>query len=623
VYEDIPKDLLEHVEDLIFARRADATERMIEMAERVKGRGQRPEQDLAWRNGTVEERLSHALVHGVLDFIEADTEEARQKYDRPLTVIEGPLMAGMSVVGDLFGAGKMFLPQVVKSARAMKKAVAVLEPYLEKERTAGQSAAKGRIVMATVKGDVHDIGKNIVGVVLRCNGYEVIDLGVMVPADKILDTAVEQRCDLIGLSGLITPSLSEMVHVAKEMERRKLSQPLLIGGATTSRQHTAVRIAPAFDGATVHVQDASRAVGVVTTLLDSSARVVFEGQNRETQARLRALHADRRERPLLPIGEARERRAPIEWRASEIARPSFLGTRILDPIPVATLRPFIDWTFFFSAWELKGRYPKIFEHPAYGAEAKKLFVDGNELLDRIEREGLLTARGVYGFWHAVSEGDDLVLFEDEGLTREHARFPMLRQQQEAEGAPLRSLADFVAPRTSGLVDSVGAFAVTGGIGAEALAERFERENDDYQAILTKAVADRLAEAGAEWLHAEARRAWGYGQTEQLGLNDLIEEKYRGIRPAFGYPACPDHTEKRRLFGLLGAERIGMALTESFAMTPAASVSGLYFAHPASRYFGVGRIGRDQVVDYARRKGQPAAEIERWLQPNLAYDSEET
>ncbi len=623
VYEDIPKDLLEHVEDLIFARRPDATERMIEIAERVKGRGQRPEQDLTWRNGTVEERLSHALVHGVLDFIEADTEEARQKYDRPLSVIEGPLMAGMSVVGDLFGAGKMFLPQVVKSARAMKKAVAVLEPYLEKERTAGQSAAKGRIVMATVKGDVHDIGKNIVGVVLRCNGYEVIDLGVMVPADKILDVAVEQRCDLIGLSGLITPSLTEMVHVAKEMERRKLSQPLLIGGATTSRQHTAVRIAPAFEGATVHVQDASRAVGVVTTLLDSGARIVFDRKNRETQARLRALHADRRERPLLPIGEARERRAPIEWRASELARPAFFGTRVLDPIPVATLRPFIDWTFFFSAWELKGRYPKIFEHPAYGAEAKKLFVDANELLDRIEREGLLTARGVYGFWPAVAEGDDLVLFEDESLARECTRFPMLRQQQEAEGAPLRSLADFVAPRTSGFVDSVGAFAVTGGLGAEALAARFERENDDYQAILAKAVADRLAEAGAEWLHAEARRAWGYGQQEKLGLEDLIDEKYRGIRPAFGYPACPDHTEKRRLFALLGAERIGMALTESYAMTPAASVSGLYFAHPGSRYFAVGRIGRDQVADYARRKRMPVAEIERWLQPNLAYDPEET
>jgi 5-methyltetrahydrofolate--homocysteine methyltransferase len=619
VYEDIPKELLERVEDLIFARRPDATERMIEIAEQVKGRGRAREQDLSWRSGSVEERLSHALVHGVLDFIEADTEEARQKYDRPLSVIEGPLMAGMNVVGDLFGAGKMFLPQVVKSARAMKKAVAVLEPWLEKGRTADSS--KGRIVMATVKGDVHDIGKNIVGVVLRCNGYDVIDLGVMVPADRILDTAVEKRCDLVGLSGLITPSLDEMVHVAKEMERRKLPQPLLIGGATTSRQHTAVRIAPAFEGATVHVQDASRAVGVVASLLDGAARVDFDRANRELQTRLRALHADRRERPLLALSEARARRSKLEWQAADLARPSFFGVRVLDAIPVATLRPFIDWTFFFSAWELPGRYPKILAHPAYGEEAKKLLADANALLDRIEREGLIAAKAVYGFWPAVADGDDLVLFEDEGLARERARFPMLRQQQEAGVAPLRSLADFVAPRESGLVDSVGAFAVTGGLGAEALAVRFERENDDYQAILTKAVADRLAEAGAEWLHAEARRAWGYGAAERLSSDELIDEKYRGIRPAFGYPACPDHSEKHRLFALLGAERIGMALTESCAMTPAASVSGLYFAHPEARYFSVGRIGRDQVADYAKRKGMTAAEVQRWLGPNLGYDPE--
>jgi 5-methyltetrahydrofolate--homocysteine methyltransferase len=619
VYEDIPKDLLERALDLIFARRPDATERMIEIAEQVKGRGRSPEQDLAWRAGTVEERLAHALVHGVLDFIEADTEEARQKYAHPLAVIEGPLMAGMNVVGDLFGAGKMFLPQVVKSARAMKKAVAVLEPYLEKERTAGSS--KGRIVIATVKGDVHDIGKNIVGVVLRCNGYEVIDLGVMVPADKILDTAVEQRCDLVGLSGLITPSLAEMVHVAKEMERRKLPQALLIGGATTSRQHTAVRIAPAFGGPTVHVQDASRAVGVVANLLDAEARATFDRANREQQERLRALHSERRERPLLLLAEARARRAAIEWKASDLARPSFLGTRVIDPIPVATLRPYIDWTFFFSAWELPGRFPKVFEHPAYGGEAKKLYADANALLDRIEREGLIVAKGVYGFWPAVAEGDDIVLFEDETLARERARFPMLRQQQPAGDAPLRSLADFVAPRESGLVDSLGAFAVTGGIGAAELAARFEGERDDYHAILSKAVADRLAEAGAEWLHAEARRAWGYGQGERLDYEDLIEERYRGIRPAFGYPACPDHHEKRRLFALLGAERIGMGLTESCAMVPAASVSGLYFAHPQARYFSVGRIGSDQVEDYARRKGMSVREVERWLQPNLGYDAE--
>jgi 5-methyltetrahydrofolate--homocysteine methyltransferase len=617
VYEDIPKELLERVEDLIFARRPDATERMVEIAERVKGRGRAKEQDLSWRSGTVEERLSHALVHGMLDFIEADTEEARQKYDRPLSVIEGPLMAGMNVVGDLFGSGKMFLPQVVKSARAMKKAVAVLEPWLEEERSAG--ASKGRIVMATVKGDVHDIGKNIVGVVLRCNGYDVIDLGVMVPADKILDTAVAERCDLVGLSGLITPSLDEMVHVAKEMERRKLPQPLLIGGATTSRQHTAVRIAPAFEGATVHVQDASRAVGVVASLLDGGARPDFDRANRDLQTRLRALHTERKQRPLLALSEARARRAQVSWK-EDLARPSFFGARVVDP-PVAALRPFIDWTFFFSAWELPGRYPKILENPTYGAEAKKLLADANALLDRIEREGLVTAKAVYGFWPAVAVGDDLVLYEDESLARERARFPMLRQQQEAADAPLRSLADFVAPRESGLVDSVGAFAVTGGLGAAELAARFERENDDYQAILTKAVADRLAEAGAEWLHAEARRAWGYGASERLGNEDLIAEKYRGIRPAFGYPACPDHTEKGRLFALLGAERIGMALTESYAMTPAASVSGLYFAHPESRYFNVGRIGRDQVADYAKRKGMTTAEVERWLAPNLGYDPE--
>jgi 5-methyltetrahydrofolate--homocysteine methyltransferase len=455
-------------------------------------------------------------------------------------------------------------------------------------------------------------------VVLRCNGYEVIDLGVMVPADRILDTAVEKRCDLVGLSGLITPSLDEMVHVAKEMERRKLPQPLLIGGATTSRQHTAVRIAPAFEGATVHVQDASRAVGVVASLLDGAARPDFDRANRDLQARLRSLHADRRQRPLLALSEARARRPVVAWKPDDLARPSFFGVRALD-LPVAMLRPSIDWTFFFSAWELPGRYPKILENPTYGEEAKKLLADANALLDRIEREGLVTAKAVYGFWPAVADGDDLVLFEDEHLTREVARFPMLRQQQEAGNAPLRSLADFVAPRESGLVDSVGAFAVTGGLGAAELSERFEREHDDYQAILTKAVADRLAEAGAEWLHGEARRAWGYGARERLTNEELIEEKYRGIRPAFGYPACPDHTEKRRLFELLGAERIGMALTESFAMTPAASVSGLYFAHPESRYFSVGRIGRDQVADYAKRMGTTTAEVERWLGPNLGYD----
>ncbi len=619
VYEDIPAELRERVEDLLFARRADATERMIETANAVKGKGQRREQDLAWREGPVEQRLAYALVHGVVDWIEADAEEARQKLGRPLAVIEGPLMDGMNVVGDLFGAGKMFLPQVVKSARAMKKAVAYLEPYLDAERSAGARSAKGRIVMATVKGDVHDIGKNIVGVVLRCNSYEVIDLGVMVPVDKILDTAVEQGCDLIGLSGLITPSLDEMVHVAKEMERRGIEKPLLIGGATTSRQHTAVRIAPAFHGSTVHVQDASRAVGVVANLLDAGGRPEFDRKNRETQERLRALHADRRERPLVPIAEARARGAKLRFGPEEVARPAFWGRRAVKELPLEALRPYIDWTFFFSAWELKGRLPKIFEHPAFGREARELYEAANHLLDRIAREKLLVANGVYGFWPAFADGDDIVLFEDERAKRELTRFPMLRQQQEAEGAPLRSLADFVAPREAGRIDSIGAFAVTGGLGAEVLATRFEAEHDDYHSIMTKALADRLAEAFAEYLHAQARRDWGYGRTEKLTSEDLIEERYRGIRPAFGYPACPDHTEKRGLFELLGAHEIGMQLTESFMMTPAASVSGLYFGHPEARYFGVGRIGRDQVADYARRRGFSLAETERWLAPNLGYE----
>ncbi|MEN8162110.1 MAG: vitamin B12 dependent-methionine synthase activation domain-containing protein, partial [Myxococcota bacterium] len=460
VYEDVPAELRELVEDLLFVRRPDATERMVEAAEAVKGRGKRREVDLGWRESSVEERLSHALVHGVVDFIEEDTEEARQKLGRPLGVIEGPLMDGMNVVGDLFGAGKMFLPQVVKSARAMKKAVAYLEPYLAAEREAGASAAKGKIVMATVKGDVHDIGKNIVGVVLRCNSYEVIDLGVMVPVDKILDTAAEQGCDLIGLSGLITPSLDEMVHVAKEMERRGLSTPLLIGGATTSRQHTAVRIAPAFHGPTVHVQDASRAVGVAATLLDEAGRPDFDAKNRETQERLRALHQERRERPLLSLTEARVRTPELSFGAEALAKPTFFGRREIRELALEELRPFIDWTFFFSAWELKGRYPKILSHPKYGHEARELYDAANQLLDEIVRDGSITANGVYGFWPAAAEGDDVVLYEDASGGTEIARFPMLRQQQASGDAPLRSLADFVAPRSDGVVDSIGAFAVT-------------------------------------------------------------------------------------------------------------------------------------------------------------------
>ncbi len=621
VYEDIPKDLLEHVEDIIWNRREDATERMVDFAETVQGEGKKREIDLSWREAGVEQRLSHALVHGNVDFIEEDAEEARQKLGRALLVIEGPLMDGMNVVGDLFGAGKMFLPQVVKSARAMKKAVAYLEPFME-DGEDGKPTTKGRIVMATVKGDVHDIGKNIVGVVLRCNSYEVIDLGVMVPADKILETAIQENCDLVGLSGLITPSLDEMVNVAREMGRRGMTLPLLIGGATTSKQHTAVRIAPALESLpVVHVHDASRAVGTVAKLLDPAARSELDAGNRRNQERLRALHASKLEKPLLPLAAARENRSPIRWSAEDVAKPAFLGNREISP-GIAELRELIDWTFFFSAWELKGRYPKILDHPEIGPEARKLLDDANALLDRIDQEGLVQARGVYAFWPAASDGDDIVLYEDETRTKERGRFPMLRQQRPAEDAPSRSLADFIAPIESGIPDYLGGFAVTGGLGAEALAKRFEDAGDDYQAILAKAVADRLAEAFAEWLHRQARREWGYGASESLSNDALIAEAYRGIRPAFGYPACPDHTPKRTLFELLGAEALGIELTEHFAMAPAASVSGLYFAHPEARYFTIGRLGRDQVEDYAGRTGMSVGETERWLRANLAYDPDE-
>ncbi len=624
IYQEIEKDLLERIEDVLLNRRPDATERLVELAASVTGETREKKAMDGWRDQDVEQRLIHALVKGITDHIESDTEEARQKYPRPIEVIEGPLMAGMNVVGDLFGSGKMFLPQVVKSARVMKKSVAYLVPFIEAEREGGGPARKnGKIVMATVKGDVHDIGKNFVGVVLRCNSYEVVDLGVMVPADKILDTALAEGCDLVGLSGLITPSLDEMVHVAKEMQRRGMRQPLLIGGATTSRQHTAVKIAPAYPGTVAYVNDASRAVGVAASLLDARARSEFDAKNRVAQERLRAVYASKQEKPLLSLPDARARRTPVEWRREDLATPAFLGRRELRNVPLAELRPFIDWTFFFSAWQLSGRYPRIFENPQYGAEAKRLYDDANSLLDELEKSRALAASGVYGFWRAASEGDDVVLFEDATATREAARLPMLRQQRpHDEGAPLRSLADFVAPRASGLVDSVGAFAVTAGIGADLLAKRAEKAGDDYRAILLKAISDRLAEAFAEKLHAQARRDWGYGAGERFSNEELIGEKYRGIRPAFGYPACPDHSEKRTLFRLLNAEAIGISLTESCAMWPAASVSGLYFAHPQARYFNVGLVGRDQVEDYAARKHLPLAEVERWLGPNLAYDPDE-
>ena len=618
VYEDIPKDLLEHVEDVIFNRRPDATERMVQFAGTVTGTSEKKEQELAWRSATVEARLAYALVHGVVDFIEVDVEEARQALPRPLDVIEGPLMNGMKTVGDLFGAGKMFLPQVVKSARAMKKAVAYLLPFMEEEkRKSGEvHRAQGTIVMATVKGDVHDIGKNIVGVVLGCNNYRVIDLGVMVPADRILQTAADEKADLIGLSGLITPSLDEMVFVAREMKRRGLTTPLLIGGATTSRQHTAVKIAPEYDQPVVHVIDASRAVDVVSKLLSPSQRPSFDAATRGDQDHIRQQHSALKRRPLLPWPAAQERRLRLEWSPAAIATPSFTGARMLDEVTLEDLVPYIDWTFFFATWELKGRFPGILQHPQYGAAARELYDHARTLLDRIVADRLLTPRGVYGFWPANTDGDDIDVGVGDGLLR----FNMLRQQEEsADGKPLISLADFIAPRESGVGDYIGAFAVTAGIGAADLAASFERDHDDYQAIIVKALADRLAEAFAEYLHARARKEWGYGSAERLTPDDLIAERYRGIRPAFGYPACPDHSEKGKLFSLLGAERAGLELTESFMMAPAASVSGLYFANPQARYFTVGRIGHDQVEDYARRKGMDVSEVERWLAPNLAYD----
>ena len=616
VYEDIAPDLLERVEDVIFNRRPDATERLLASAEGVKGSGARRETDLSWRAQPVEARLAFALVHGIVDFIEQDAEEARQKFGRSLTVIEGPLMDGMKTVGDLFGAGKMFLPQVVKSARAMKRAVAYLEPYIKEEKDGTRRSGKGRVLLATVKGDVHDIGKNIVGVVLACNSYEVIDLGVMVPAERILDEAAERQVDIIGLSGLITPSLDEMVYVAKEMDRRQLRTPLLIGGATTSRQHTAVKIAPEYAEATVHVLDASRAVDVVSSLLSDQKRDEFLNLVKKEQAELRERYATRHERALLTYEAARANRLRTDWDELTVAAPWFVGRRVVEP-SIEELRPFIDWTFFFSAWELKGRFPAILDHPEYGAAARDLYAHAKDLLDRIAREKLLRARGVYGFWPANTVGDDIIVFKDDARQTELVRFHMLRQQEPiADRRPNRSLADFIAPRESGVPDYLGAFAVTAGLGCDALVASFEAAHDDYSAIIVKALADRLAEAFAEYLHAQARRDWGYGQHERLLPEDLIAEKYRGIRPAFGYPACPDHTEKAALFRLLHASEIGVELTESFAMMPAASVSGLYFGHPQAKYFNVGRIGRDQLEDYARRKQMSIEEAERWLGPNL-------
>ncbi|MGD0831255.1 MAG: methionine synthase [Terracidiphilus sp.] len=632
VYEEIEPELKALVEDVLLNRRPDATERLVAHGEALKAEGSSAGGEAAnekkteeWRIGTVEERLSHALVKGIDAYIEIDAEEARVKLGRPLLVIEGPLMDGMGVVGDLFGAGKMFLPQVVKSARVMKKAVAHLTPFMEAEKLAMAAAghevkAQGKILLATVKGDVHDIGKNIVGVVLACNNYEVIDMGVMVPCEKILERATAEKVDLIGLSGLITPSLDEMVHVAREMERQGFKLPLLIGGATTSRAHTAVKIAPHYSEPVVHVLDASRAVPVTTSLLSDDGKPAFVAEHRAEYERLRKAHAAPRAK-LLPLESARQRRTTIEWHAEDIPVPEFTGVRVLDNFPLATLREFIDWTPFFHTWELKGVYPRILDDEKQGEQARQIFDDANVLLDRILSEKLIEARGVYGFFPANAVGDDVELYTDGTRANTLARFHFLRQQANKEGSePCRSLADFIAPKESGLPDTIGAFAVTSGIGLKELCDAFRAQHDDYNAIMAEAIADRLAEAFAEYLHKRVRDEWGYGRAEALSIDDLIHEKYRGIRPAAGYPACPDHTEKGTLWHLLDVEaKTGMLITESFAMWPGSSVSGLYFAHPESRYFSLGKIDRDQVADYAQRKGMSIADVERWLGPNLNYD----
>ncbi|MDR3750532.1 MAG: methionine synthase [Terracidiphilus sp.] len=628
VYEEIEPELKELVEDVLLNRRPDATERLVRLGETLKGASTdevSEKKTEAWRDGTVEERLSHALVKGIDAYIEIDAEEARVKLGRPLAVIEGPLMAGMSVVGDLFGAGKMFLPQVVKSARVMKKAVAHLTPYMEAEKAqmaaAGQEVkAQGKIVLATVKGDVHDIGKNIVGVVLACNNYDVVDMGVMVSCEKILERAKTEKADIVGLSGLITPSLDEMVHVAREMERQGFKLPLLIGGATTSRVHTAVKIAPHYSEPVVHVLDASRAVPVVSSLLSDEGKPAFVTEHRADSEALRKAYAAPRLQ-VLPLETARARRTRIEWRAEDLPVPEFTGIHVLDNFPLATLREFIDWTPFFHAWELKGVYPRILDDPAQGEQARQIFMEANALLDRIVAENLLTARGVYGFFPASAVGDDVELYTDETRTKELEQFHFLRQQANREGRePCRSLVDFIAPKETGLGDHIGAFAVTSGIGLKELCDGFRAGHDDYNAIMAEAIADRLAEAFAECLHKRVRDEWGYGRAESLSNADCIQEKYRGIRPAAGYPACPDHTEKGTLWRLLDVQaNTGMLITESFAMWPGSSVSGLYFAHPESRYFSLGKIGRDQVADYAGRKGMTVAEVERWLGPNLNYE----
>lgn len=621
VYDEIPKDLLERVEDVILNRRTDATERLLEFAETVKSKGKVKVQDDAWRQGTVEERLSHALVKGIVDFVEADTEEAFKKYVSPLKVIEGPLMAGMNVVGDLFGEGKMFLPQVVKSARVMKKSVAYLIPFMEEEkRRTGNTKANAKILLATVKGDVHDIGKNIVGVVLACNNFDIVDLGVMVPAQKILEAAQRENVDVIGLSGLITPSLDEMVHVAKEMERLGMKTPLLIGGATTSRIHTAVKIAPNYSGPVVHVLDASKSVPVASELISNDTREAFAAKIRAEYDAARIEHAGRqKEKNYISIEEARANKVAIDWSNYQPKKPVTPGVSVFKDYPLDQIRKYIDWTPFFSTWMLKGKYPAIFSNEVVGEEARKLFDDANAMLDRFIKEKSLRANGIVGLYRAASFDDDVKVMDENG--KELKTFHFLRQQgKKASSVSNTSLADFIAPQGSGKEDYIGGFAVTTGEGLDEIVKKYEADHDDYNSIMAKAIADRLAEAFAELLHEKVRKEiWGHAKGESLSNEDLIDEKYEGIRPAPGYPACPDHTEKRLLFDLLEAEKhTGIYLTESFAMYPASSVSGFYFSHPEAKYFGLGKIEKDQVEQYAKRKGFSLEEMEKWLSPNLNY-----
>ena len=631
VYEEIPKDLLELVEDVLLNRRPDATERLVEFADTIKSKGKEVVKDEEWRKAPVAERLSHALVKGIIEYLDDDVEEARLQYAKPLEVIEGPLMDGMNVVGDLFGSGKMFLPQVVKSARVMKKAVAYLLPFIEKEKqrvidagedSSGSRANAGKILMATVKGDVHDIGKNIVGVVLACNNFEVIDLGVMVPAQRIIEEAKKQNVDIIGLSGLITPSLDEMVHFAKEMEREGFTIPLIIGGATTSRIHAAVKVDPHYSGPAVHVLDASRSVTVCSSLLNKDVREEYVRGIKNEYAKAREAHLNKRsDKRFVSIEDARNLKMQINLNGSIAPKPTFTGTKVFEAFPLEELVPYIDWTPFFHTWELRGSYPKIFDDKYVGVEAKKLFDDAQALLKKIVAEKLLQANAVIGFWPANSTGDDIELYTDETRKTLLTRIHTLRQQSEkVKGEPYYALSDFIAPKESSIPDYFGGFAVTAGIGCDELVARFERDHDDYNSIMVKALADRLAEAFAEKMHELVRKEyWGYAKSEQLGAEDLIKEEYQGIRPAPGYPACPDHTEKTTLFNLLKAEdNAQMHLTESLAMTPAASVSGFYFAHPQARYFGLGKISKDQVADYAVRKNMDVETVERWLGPNLNY-----